>query len=92
MPGSWRDRFALHALVAVQLDGDWRRLDPRGNKPGVDTQFSLAQERLAWRVDPAAGEVDYPTVYAVPAPVVLAALRRASDALVLCDGGLPDRL
>lgn len=82
---------ALHGLVAVQLADDWHRLDPRGNKPGVDAQFSLSAERLAFRLD-AAGEFDYPRVYAQPAEVVLAALRGAEDALSLCDGGLPDRL
>lgn len=43
--------FTLHGLVAVHLDGVWHRQDPRGNKPGVDAQFSLGPERLAWPVD-----------------------------------------
>lgn len=81
----------LHGLVAVHLADNWHRLDARGNKPGVDAQFRLGREQLAFRVD-AAGEMDYPRVYAQPAEVVLVALRGAEDALSLCEGGLPDRL
>lgn len=81
--------FALHGLVAVLLQGRWSRLDPRGNKPGVDGQFSLDVERLAWPVRPELGEVDYPDVLPLPAPEVVDALRRAEDMLVLCGGGLP---
>lgn len=86
------DGFVLHGLVAVHLAGGWHRLDARGNSTSVDAQFSLGDERLAWSVDPAAGEVDYPSVFATPADVVVAALRNADDALVLCSGGLPSAL
>ncbi|WP_125776568.1 transglutaminase-like domain-containing protein [Antribacter gilvus] len=86
------DAAMLHGLVAVHLDGAWSRQDPRGNKPGVDAQFSLGAERLAWPADPAAGDLDYPQVLAAPAPVVLAALRGSDDALALCAGGLPGAL
>ncbi|MEV0562918.1 transglutaminase family protein [Dactylosporangium sp. NPDC050588] len=84
--------FVLHGLVAVRLDGRWHRQDPRGNKPGVDAQFSLAGPRLAFTVDPAAGECDYEPVFATPDPGVLAALRSTTDVLALCAEGLPDSL
>lgn len=71
--------FALHGLVAVRLDGGWHRQDCRGNKPGVDARFSLAGERLAFPVDTAAGEVDYPPLFAAPHPVMLDVLQRAPD-------------
>lgn len=86
------DGHVLHGLVAVHLAGGWHRQDPRGNKPGVDAQFSLGVEQLAWPVDPARGELDYPTVFAAPSPAVVAALRGTDDVLSLCNGGLPDRL
>jgi transglutaminase-like putative cysteine protease len=70
---------AVHGLVAVRFNGAWHRQDPRGNKPGVDARFSLAGERLAWVPDPAAGEADYPELYAAPHPAVLHALRSAPD-------------
>ncbi len=71
------DRFVLHGLVAVRIQGRWRRLDPRGNKPGVDAQFSLEAERLAWPAQHARGEVDYPAVHPAPPPGLLAALAAA---------------
>jgi transglutaminase-like putative cysteine protease len=83
--------FALHGLVAVHLDGAWHRLDPRGNNAAIDARFDVGTERLAWRPDPARGEIDYPRVWEAPSPLVLEALRSASDALDLCAGGLPDR-
>ncbi|MDQ0814829.1 transglutaminase-like putative cysteine protease [Streptomyces sp. B3I7] len=70
---------AVHGLVAVRFRGAWHRQDPRGNKPGVHARFSLDGERLAWVPDPAAGEEDYPLLYAAPHPAVLAALRAAPD-------------
>ena len=82
----------LHGLVAVHLRGAWHRQDPRGNKPGVDAQFSLDEERLAFPVDPALGEVDYPTLHAAPARCVVDTLAGADDVLALYDDGLPTAL
>lgn len=67
--------------MAVRLPGRsaWARLDPRGNKEGVDARFSLEEERLAWPVRPEFGEIDYPELRAAPHPVVLEALRGAVD-------------
>ncbi|MCX4825077.1 transglutaminase family protein [Streptomyces sp. NBC_01142] len=71
----------VHGLVAVGLPGreGWHRQDPRGNMPGVDAQFSLDGERLAWVVRPQLGEVDYPGLHARPHPAVIGALREAPD-------------
>ncbi|MCX5383867.1 transglutaminase domain-containing protein [Streptomyces sp. NBC_00083] len=71
----------VHGLVALRLPGRdaWARVDPRGNKPGVDARFSLDEERLAWHVRPEAGEVDYPVLHDAPHAAVVAALRAAPD-------------
>ncbi|WP_261717630.1 transglutaminase family protein [Streptomyces sp. FZ201] len=69
----------VHGLVAVRFNGAWHRQDPRGNKPGVNARFCLDGEQLAFPVDPASGELDYPTLYAVPHPAVLGALQNARD-------------
>ncbi|MFF5973208.1 transglutaminase family protein [Streptomyces sp. NPDC012769] len=70
----------VHGLVAVKLPGRaWARLDPRGNKAGIDARFSLDEERLAWPVRPEFNEVDYPVLYDEPHPAVLSALRAARD-------------
>jgi transglutaminase-like putative cysteine protease len=86
------DRYFVHGLVAVHVNGAWHRQDPRGNKPGVDAHFDVSQERLAWPTDVSLGEVDYSEVLTTPHHKVLASLRSADDALVLCDGGLPTQL
>ncbi|CAM5230371.1 transglutaminase [Streptomyces spiroverticillatus] len=69
----------LHGLVAVRFNGAWHRQDARGNKEGVDAQFSLGGERLAWVPQEERGEVDYPVLYAAPHPDVVHALQEASD-------------
>jgi len=84
--------FNVHGLVAVHLQGCWHRQDPRGNKPGVDAQFSLTTEQLAWPVATELGEHDYPQLLVSPHPDVVRALRGATDALALCRGGLPSHL
>lgn len=68
-------------LVAVRLPGEgrWVRQDPRGNKPGVDAQFRLDREQLAFAVRPESNEVDHPVLFAEPHPVVLQCLREAVD-------------
>jgi len=79
--GTPESGYALHGLNAVYLPGHqrWFRLDPRGNKPGVNSQFSLDPERLAYTIHPELGEVDYPYVFASPRPEVLAAMRESAD-------------
>ena len=44
----------------------WVRLDPRGDKPGVHSDFSLSAERLAYTLDAGLGEIDYPYVFVEP--------------------------
>lgn len=86
------DGHVLHGLVAVYLEGAWHRQDARGNKEGVDAQFSLGSERLAWPVDTTLGEIDYPQLFASPVQSVVDTLRDATDVLALCDAGLPTAL
>ncbi|MGR4879768.1 transglutaminase family protein [Streptomyces sp. LARHCF249] len=71
----------VHGLVALRLPGGgrWARVDPRGNKPGVDARFSLDVEQLAFPVRPDLGEVDYPGLYAAPHPATLKALQDSAD-------------
>ncbi|MGA4847397.1 transglutaminase domain-containing protein [Streptomyces sp. G5(2025)] len=81
----------VHGLVAVRFHGAWHRQDCRGNKPGVDAQFSLSGERLAFPPDIESNEVDYPVLYAAPHPAVLGALKNAPDRPHLWEN-LPDAL
>jgi len=56
----------------------WIRLDTRGNKKGVNAQFSTEREQLAFPVRPELGEEDGFVVYPDPAPGVLEKMRKYS--------------
>jgi len=63
----------VHGLTAVELDGRWVRLDPRGDNAEVSVDFSPDEDRLAYDLPL------YPGIYAEPHPTVLAALRSGDD-------------
>lgn len=88
------DGHVVHALNTVYLRGlqRWIRVDARGNKPGVDAQFSLEEERVAFPVRPACGEVDYPVNFSEPHPLIVATLERYADARTMYRAGLPTEL
>ncbi|MBV9586563.1 MAG: transglutaminase family protein [Alphaproteobacteria bacterium] len=81
----------LHGLNAVWLDGRWRRLDPRGNRPGTAEPFDPDCERLAYTIDPTRGERDYADVYPEPLPCVLTALHGSRTVAELDRNLPPDR-
>ncbi len=83
------DAHVLHGLVAIHLDGSWHRHDPRGNTNGIAAQFSLGEEKLAWSVDPGAGEIDYEGLWSEPSPAVVAVLQNTTNVLELRESGLP---
>ncbi len=86
--------YVIHGLNAVYVSSiqKWVRLDARGNKPGVQTEFSLEGERLAYSVRPELGEIDYPTIYAQPHPTTIKVLQEQTDCLYMMQHCLPDRL
>jgi len=71
--------LTLHGLNAMYLKklNRWIRVDARGNKPGVQAEFNLEREVLAFAVQPALQEQDYPTVFVEPHPQVVAALQNS---------------
>ncbi len=81
--------FVLHGLAAVLLpDTGWYRIDPRGNKPGIDAQFTPPIEQLAYPTT-VPGEYLFPGVYPNPSPAVVQVLRSGAGAQSL-RGHLPD--
>jgi transglutaminase-like putative cysteine protease len=81
--------FSLHGLNAVRLaDGRWYRIDARGNREGIDAQFTPPLERLAYAIQ-RPGEADLPEVWSDPLPEVVDALRRHTSATALWED-LPD--
>lgn len=70
--------YSLHGFNAVQLPGSgWYRVDARGNKPGVDAQFTPPVERLAFALR-CEGEFEFANVLADPLDVVIDALRAST--------------
>jgi transglutaminase-like putative cysteine protease len=71
--------YSLHGLNAVWLpEYGWYRVDARGNKPGVDAQFTPPAERLAFRAA-TSEERDFAEILPDPLEVVVAALRKYRD-------------
>lgn len=88
------DGFCIHALNTVfirELDR-WIRLDARGNKPGIDAQFSIQEEKLAFPIRPEYGEKDYLDNFAEPHPDIIKTLEDNEDCLVMYQNGLPEQL
>lgn len=71
--------YCLHGLVAVHLaDYGWYRIDPRGNKPGVNAQFTPPIEQLAYPIQDDQ-EADLPEIWPEPLPLVVEVLTTYSD-------------
>ena len=83
--------YAVHALNTVWLDSlnRWIRFDARGNKPGVYAEFSLDEERLAFRIRSEYDEVDYLVNHARPHPAISSTLRAWDDAMEMYLKHLP---
>ena len=76
--------YSLHGFNAVHLPGvGWYRVDPRGNKSGVNAQFMPPHEQLTYQPQ-LAEEADFPAILAEPLAIVIAALQTHStwDALL----------
>ena len=69
-----RPPYCLHGLNAVYLEQyGWYRMDARGNKSGVQAEFTPPVEKLAF---PIMGtlERDFPEIWIEPLPIVVNAL------------------
>ncbi len=86
--------YCLHALNTVYVASrqQWVRLDARGNKPGVDAQFSLDAERLAFAVRPECGEMDYGVNLAAPPTAITRTLETHTDCREMYARHLPTEL
>ena len=86
--------YCIHALNAVYIKtiDKWIRLDARGNKVGVNAEFSLDREQLAFEIRTEYDEVDYKTVYAEPLKITMDVLENSTDALYMYLHSLPERI
>jgi len=68
--------YSLHGLNAVYLkEFGWYRIDARGNKEGVDAQFTPPYEQLAFPIQDK-NERDFSEIWARPVDVVVNALTK----------------
>lgn len=86
--------YVIHGLNAIYVSPiqKWVRLDARGNRAEVQTEFSLEGEQLIYSARPELGEIDYLTIYAQPHPATLKALQEQTDCLYMMEHCLPDQL
>ena len=83
--------YSLHGLNAIYLEAyGWYRVDPRGNKPGVNAQFTPPQEQLAFAIQDE-NEGDFEAIYEAPLPEVAQALQCNSDYKSMVQN-FPDRV
>lgn len=85
--------FCIHAMntVFVKSLSKWIRLDARGNKEGVDAEFSTDEEKLAFEVN-CDGEMDYHDNHSYPDQGLMKVLRESTDAIDMYLHHLPDQL
>lgn len=67
----------LHGFNAIYLAtlDRWIRVDARGNTNGINAQFNIKKEQLAFAMDPLADEFIYETIFAAPAGCVVNRLK-----------------
>lgn len=84
-----RAPFCIHGLNAVYLRNyGWFRVDARGNRPGIDAQFTPPEEELAFPIEHP-GECDLPQIFVQPLSVVVNCLR-SCDTWEAVHENLPD--
>ncbi len=83
--------YCVHAYNAVFIEKHWIKLDARGNKPGVNAQFSLSEPILAFKNRPEYNEYDWPGIYANPHRDTMLMLEKAGCIQDILDN-IPDKL
>jgi len=71
--------FCLHGLNAVYLPNiGWYRIDARGNKDGINADFTPPREKLAFSIT-IEGETDFQEIWSEPLPEITRVLESASS-------------
>lgn len=86
--------YCIHALNAVFLKsiGRWIRLDARGNKAGIQAEFSLTDEKLAFAIREHYDEIDYSNIFHLPNTQTINTLKQHSNCIQMYLHGLPSSL
>lgn len=77
----------LHGFNGIYLATlqKWIRVDSRGNTNGINAQFSVEKEQLAFAMDPEADEFIYEAIFAAPVESVVNRLKRYKSRSELWD-------
>lgn len=72
------NELVLHGLNGIYLSslGKWIQVDARGNTRGINAQFSIVNEQLAFPMEDSAGEFIYDTLFAAPVSNVVSKLKK----------------
>ena len=85
--------YCIHALntVFVSSYDKWIRLDARGNKESIQAEFSIDEEKLAFKIS-SVGEIDYKDNHSYPDEKLMVVLKHSTDAIDMYLHHLPDTL
>ncbi|WP_238323116.1 transglutaminase-like domain-containing protein [Gorillibacterium massiliense] len=88
------DGYCIHALNSVYIKdlGRWIRIDARGNKEGINAQFSIEEEKLAFPIRVEYREKDYLINYSYPHPDIIKTLEENTNCIQMYQKGLPEDL
>lgn len=80
-------KFGLHGLNAVFIKSlnKWIRLDARGNENGINAQFSIDKEYLAYLPEEEKNEVDFKVIYTEPDKRVVEILGQSRNLIEALD-------
>ncbi|PLS14912.1 transglutaminase [Bacillus sp. M6-12] len=86
--------YCIHALNAIFFKtlNKWIRVDARGNKKGIDAQFSIEEEKLAFPINEKLNEKVYPVIYTKPHFKTVSVLEEHTNALEMYKHHLPQSL
>jgi len=83
--------YVVHCYNAIYIANRWIKVDARGNKPGVNAQFSLDEPILAFRCRPEYDEYFWQGIYAEPHKETMRMLEKAENLQYILDN-IPDKI
>lgn len=83
--------YCVHAYNAVFVNGKWIKLDARGNKPGINAQFSVDTPVLAYQNRKQYDEYFWNGIYATPHATTMQMLEKAQSLQDILDN-IPDEV
>lgn len=83
--------YCVHGYNAVLIGDRWRKLDARGNKPGVNAQFSLKEPILAFPIRAEYDEYFWKGIYSTQNAACMQMLEQAKNIQDIMDN-IPDEI